>query len=529
MQDFSFSLSTLDIAVIGIYFVVVISAGMLLAGKSENTEEYFLAGRKMTWPLIGFSLIASQISTTSMVGLAGDAYAVGISIYSYEWMAVVLLVIFAIFVIPIILRSQIYTMPEFLEKRFCHISRTYFAIITLFLNIVIDTAGSLFAGALVINLVFPEFPLWQSIAILAMFAGLYTVFGGLRAVIFTDVFQAVLLFGAAIVITVFAYDKVGGWDAIMAGVPEEKMSLYRPMDDKAMPWLGIFTGVPILGFYFWCTNQFMVQRVLSAKDIHHARWASLLAGLLKVPMIFIMILPGSAAILLYPSLDRPDLVFPVLMFDLLPAGMLGLVMAGFLAALMSQIDSTLNAASTIVTMDFVRPHRPNLDSKQLLTVGRVVTVIFMLLAVAWAPQIEKFPSLFRYLQNVLAYAVPPVVVLFLGGILWKRGNAAGAKACIWTGIAVALAMFISIEFLGLIELHFLLVAPVILLFSLAAFIVGSLTSQAPDEEELAAMIWTPSLWRKETNELAARPVWANYRVLSAALLTLQISIVAYFW
>ncbi|NVJ70101.1 MAG: sodium/solute symporter [Alphaproteobacteria bacterium] len=529
MQDFSFNLSTLDISVICIYFVVVVAAGMLLAGKSENTEEYFLAGRKMTWPLIGFSLIASQISTTSMVGLAGDAYAVGISIYSYEWMAVVLLVIFAIFIIPIILRAQIYTMPEFLEKRFCHISRTYFATITLFLNIVIDTAGSLFAGALVINLVFPDVPLWQSIAILAFFAGLYTVFGGLRAVIFTDVFQAVLLFGASIVITIFAYDKVGGWDAIMAGVPAEKMSLYRPMDDKALPWLGIFTGIPILGFYFWCTNQFMVQRILSAKDIHHARWASLLAGLLKVPMIFIMILPGSAAILLYPALDRPDLVFPVLMFDLLPAGILGLVMAGFLAALMSQIDSTLNAASTIITMDFVRPHRPKLTSKQLLVVGRVVTVIFMLLAVAWAPQIEKFPSLFRYLQNVLAYAVPPVVVLFLGGILWKRGNATGAKACIAAGIAVAIAMFVAIEIMGIMSLHFLLVAPIILAVSLVAFVAGSLASPAPSPEQYADMIWTPKLWQKETAELAAKPAWTNYRFLSVALLTLQISIVVYFW
>ena len=530
MPDIVFELSTLDMSIIVIYFAIVIGAGLFLSGQASDAKDYFLAGRSMKWPLIGFSLVASQISTTSMIGLAGDAYATGISIYNYEWMAILLLVVFAMFIIPFILKSQIYTMPEFLEKRYSRGSRTYFAGITLFLNIVIDTAGSLFAGAIVINLVFPEVPLWQSITILAVLAGLYTILGGLRAVIITDLFQAVLLTLSSVVIAVVAYNKIGGMGEIFNSIPEEKLSLMKPMDDPHMPWLGVFLGIPILGFYFWCTNQFMVQRILSAKNVDHGRWASIFAGFLKLPTLFLMILPGSAAILLYPELPRADLVFPVLMFDLLPIGILGLVLAGFLAALMSQIDSTLNAASTIVTMDFIHTRKPDITNEQLMVVGRVVTGGFMLLAVLWAPQIENFPSLFRYLQSVLAYAVPPVVVLFLGGIFWKRANATGAKYAILSGVAGAFALLlVTSDFVNLFKLHFLLVAPVILVFSLAGFIIGSLSAEPPDEESISALIWSKDLWREEGEAMKDLPIYANHRVLSVVLVILTLCTVVYFW
>ena len=529
MQDVIFELSTIDTSIIVIYFVIVIGAGIILSGRASDAKDYFLAGRSMKWPLIGFSLVASQISTTSMIGLAGDAYATGISIYNYEWMAILLLVVFAMFIIPFILKSQIYTMPEFLEKRYSRGSRTYFAGITLFLNIVIDTAGSLFAGAIVINLVFPEVPLWQSITILAVLAGLYTILGGLKAVIITDLFQAVLLTVSSVVIAVVAFDKVGGIGEVFSQIPDEKLSLMKPMDDDAMPWLGVFLGIPILGFYFWCTNQFMVQRVLSAKNVDHGRWASMFAGFLKLPTLFIMILPGSAAILLYPELPRADLVFPVLMFDLLPVGILGLVIAGFLAALMSQIDSTLNAASTIVTMDFIHARKPEISNEKLMVVGRYVTFGFMLLAVLWAPQIEKFPSLFRYLQSVLAYAVPPIVVLFLGGIFWKRANATGAKYAIWAGVAGALGLFaLNSNTVGLLDLHFLFVAPIILVISLIAFIIGTLSAAPPEEEAIAALIWSKELWREEGEAMKSLPIYANHRVLAVVLVVLTLSTVVAF-
>ena len=529
MPDISFELGNVDLIVIAVYFAIVIGAGLLLSGKSENSEEYFLAGRSMGWGLIGFSIVASQISTTSMIGLAGEAYATGISIYNYEWVAILLLVFFALFIVPSILRSQIYTMPEFLEKRYSRFCRRYFAVVTLFLNIVIDTAGSLFAGALLLNLIFPEVPIWQSITVLALFAGAYTILGGLKAVIITDIFQAILLTVASVVIAVFAFDKIGGLGAIFSQVPAEKLELAKPVSDPAMPWLGVFIGVPILGFYFWCTNQFMVQRVLSAKDTNHGRWASIFAGFLKLPTLFIMILPGSAAVLLYPELPRADLVFPVLMFDLLPAGILGLVVAGFIAALMSQIDSTLNAASTIVTMDFVRPSYPELSGEKLMMIGRWVTFVFMLLAVLWAPQIEKFPSLFRYLQNVLAYVTPPVVVLFLAGIFWPQASADGAKAAIISGIVSAVILFVLVEILGTIELHFLLAAPVILVVSLLAMIVASSHKDTALSEQANNILFSRADWDADTAALKKLPGWANFRYQAMLLFVLTLVTVIAFW
>jgi len=314
-------------------------------------------------------------------------------------------------------------MPEFLERRFDGRARTYFSLLTLFLNIVVDTAGSLYAGGLLLKLIFPGIPMWQTISVLALIAGIYTIAGGLAAVIYTDAIQTAFLLIGSIVITITAFDKLGGsWDIITSSVSGAKLSLIRPLDDAGVPWLGLFTGLPILGFYFWCTNQFMVQRTLSAKDTNNGRWGSLFAGFLKLPELFIMVLPGTMAILLYPHLKNPDMVYPTLMFDHLPTGLLGFALAGFIAALMSQIDSTLNSASTLVTMDFIRRWKPKLDNRQLMKVGRWVTFGFMILAALWAPQIEKFGSLFKYLQRVLSYTVPPVVAMFLIGLFFKRAN-----------------------------------------------------------------------------------------------------------
>ncbi|MEO1202115.1 MAG: sodium:solute symporter, partial [Pseudomonadota bacterium] len=471
-----FDLHTIDIVIIVVYFIFMVSIGLYFAGKNENAEDYFLAGRRMIWPLVGFSLFASQISSTTLVGLSGDAYSTGISVYNYEWMSAVLMAFFAVFLVPLYLRSQVYTMPEYLERRYDGRARTYFALLTLFLNIVLDTAGSLYAGALIMKLIWPDLPIWQTIAVLAVVAGIYTIIGGLSAVMITDVIQAVLLIGGSLIIATFAFAEAGGWANIVATVDPERLSLIRPLDDPGMPWLGLLLGVPLLGFYFWCTNQFMVQRVLGAKDIDHGRWGALLAGFLKIPVLFLMVLPGTAAILLYPDLERPDLVFPTLMFDLLPVGILGLVLAGFLAALMSQIDSTLNSASTLVTMDFIRRRHPEFTPEKLLKIGRYVTFVFMLFAVLWAPQIENFSSLFKYLQAVLAYGVPPVVCMFAFGTFWSRANAAGAFATIVVGVAAAVVLFIVNEILGLTDIHFLLVAPIVFALCCVAMIVASLST-----------------------------------------------------
>lgn len=526
MQDFSGRLGGLDLAVIALYALGIIGLGLWVSRRRSSAEDYFLASRSMTWPVIGLSLLASNISSTTLIGLAGAAYATGISVYNYEWMATLVLAFFCVFFLPFLLRSQVYTLPEYLERRFDRRSRRYFSALTIFLNIVVDTAGTLYGGALMLKLVLPGWSLWEIVTVLALSAGAYTVAGGLRAVIYTETVQAIILLAASVFIGFFAFAKAGGWDAVMAAVDPAKLSLIRPLDDPGVPWLGLVLGVPLLGFYFWCTNQFMVQRVLSARDEYHGRWGALFAGLLKLPVLYLMVLPGTCAILLYPNLTQPDLVYPTLIFDLLPAGLIGLVMAGFFAAIMSSIASTFNSAATLVTMDFIRPWRPQADGAALVRAGRTTTVVFMVLAVLWAPQIERFASLWQYLQAVLAYAVPPVCALFLVGLFWRRANARGAMAAISVGLAGGALLFwanvLAAQPLGL---HFLLVAPILLVLSAVALVVGSLSAPPPPAAQVDSLLWTRAFYRAESAVLAGAPWWQNYRYQALALLALTAWIV----
>lgn len=513
-----FSLSPIDIALIILYFAVVMFVGVKVGSSHKNAQDYFLAGRSMIWPFVGISLFASNISSTTLIGLSGDAYATGISVFNYEWMASVVLVFFAIFLLPIYLSAKIYTMPEYLERRFDARSRFYFSGVTLVGNILIDTAASLFAGGLLLKLIFPEYELWLIISLLSVAAGLYTIVGGLKAVIYTDAMQTVLILIGAVAVTIAAYDKVGGWENVMAVTPPEAMSLVRPLDDPAMPWTGLLFGVPLLGFYFWCTNQFMVQRVLSAKNNQHGRWGLLLAAALKLPVLFIMVFPGTMARLLYPELDKPDMVYPTLIFDLLPAGLKGLVVAGILAALMSSIDSTLHSASTLVTMDFVKKAKPELTSAQLMKAGRITAFCFMIAAAAWAPFIEHFGSLFKYLQSVLSYIAPPVVSVFLLGVLWQGMTANGAFSSFMASLVVSVAMLIA-QTAGHLSIHFLHVAAILFVFASTIGILVSLLKPVKITDEQRNYMWSKGQFKQDINAEFKLPWWKNYLVLSGILLT----------
>jgi len=509
-------MGALDWGVIGAYAAAVIALGLASARRAAGAEDYFMASRRMAWPTIGLALLASNISSTTLVGLPGAAYASGISVFNYEWMAAVVLVFFCFFFLPIVLRSRVFTLPEFLERRYDGRARLFFSALTIFLNVVVDTAGTLYGGALMFKLLFPDLPLTVIVAALALSAAIYTVAGGLRAVMITETVQAVVLLAASVFIAVAAFEHAGGWNAVMGGVAPEKLSLIRPIGDAAVPWPGLLFGVPILGFYFWCTNQFMVQRVLAARDERHGRWGCLFAGFLKLPVLFVMVLPGTAAILIYENLESPDLVYPTLLFSLLPAGILGLVVAGFLAALMSSIAATFNSASTLLTMDFVRRLRPGLEDSQLVRVGRIATLCIMGLAVLWAPQIERFASLWEYLQSVLAYACPPIVALYLGGLFWKRASAAGAFAAICTGAALGGALFYGNAVGGFLNLHFLYIAPILLAASAAALVIGSLLRPGPAADP--ELLFSRRAFATETRMLAALPLLQNYRFLSLLLL-----------
>ncbi len=572
-----FHLTALDIGIMLAYAAGIILYGLYHA-RRKNSEEYFLAGRNMVWPIVGISLFAANISSSTLVGLAGDAFKGNVHVYNYEWLAAVVLVFFAIFFLPFYLRSKVYTMPEFLERRYDVRSRYYFSFITIVGNILIDTAAGLYVGTIVLKLMFPQLTTATIVAILAFAAAAYTIPGGLNSVIQTEVVQAVLLIAGSVLLTWFAFDAVGGWSGFIAGLDrmaaaglvggegaaqptsaEEVLSLIRPADDPFMPWTGLLLGAPILGFYFWANNQFMVQRVLGARDLNHGRWGALFAGLLKLPVLFFMVLPGAVAILLFHDLDltalhyvRPDgslcanlrdcpnMTYPVLLFNLLPKGILGLVLAGLLAAMMSSVSATFNSASTLITMDFVRKIKPDLTSQQLVRAGQIATLVLVILASVWAPQIERAASLWQYLQEVLAYICPPVAAAFIVGLFWKRANGTGAFVSLLTGFVLALVMLVATIQLTLHadaapawaqtigSIHFLHKAFYLFVISAVVNVAVSLATAPPPADKVAHYTWHKGMLEEESEELARLPWYQNYRYLALGLLLLTALVVGYF-
>ena len=563
-------LSGLDIGIMIAYAILIIAYGLYHA-KRDSSEEYFLAGRNMTWPIVGISLFAANISSSTLVGLAGDAFKTNTHVYNYEWLAAVVLVFFAIFFLPFYLKSRVYTMPEFLERRYDKRSRYYFSFITIVGNVLIDTAAGLYVGNIILKLMFPGIPTWAVIVVLAFAAAAYTIPGGLNSVIQTEVIQAILLVIGSCMITYYAFEGVGGWSGMIEGLnrkgaagelvqegsgivlqnAEEVLSLVRPLGDAFMDWGGLLLGAPILGFYFWANNQFMVQRILGAKDLNHGRWGALFAGLLKLPVIFIMVLPGTCAIMLFSDTDLtslqytladgsickdlrecPNATYPMLLFNLLPTGILGLVLAGLLAAMMSSVSATFNSASTLITMDFVKQLRPSMTSKQLVRVGQISTLILVMLASAWAPMIEQADSLWKYLQDVLSYIAPPVAATFILGLFWKKANATGSIVSLGFGFLYAIVSVLSLAFdliPALNELHFLYRTVLLFVLCLIVNFIVSMSSAPPSDYQIEHYTWKKSMLAEESTELAALPWYKNYRYLSVALLILTAIIVGYFW
>ena len=525
-----FVLTPLDLAIMGGYIVAIIGFGLWISRRISGSADYFLAGRRLPWWMIGLSLFATNISTSSFIGMSGEAYGgVGVAVYNYEWMAAVVLVLFAAFFLPFYLRSGIYTMPEFLARRFDGRSRSYFSVMTIVLNVVVDTAGSLYAGALLVRLLFPDVPLWAGVVVLAGMAGFYTMAGGLMADVYNDTVQAVVLLFGSLFVAYASFNAVGSWADAVAASPPERLSLILPPSDPNLPWPGLLTGVFVVGFYFWATNQFMVQRVLAANSLRQGRWGALFAGALKLPVLFLMVLPGTFARVLYPDLERADLAYPTMIFDLLPPGARGIVLTAMAAALMSSVDSTLNSASTLVTMDFVRRWRPDIEGRRLVTVGRVTTFTFMVFAAVWTPFILQFDTLWQYLQSVLSYVVPPVVALFVVGLFWKRATGTGAFWALVAGHVVSAVLFVLGPVRGVLTIQFLYVPAILLAVSVAVLVAVSLATPPPTAAQTDGYTWTPALFRAENAELAALPWYQNYRVQSVVLLILTALFVGLFW
>ena len=527
MQEFS--LGTLDLAIVVFYLIFVVLLGLYFGARHKGAEDYFLAGRNLTWPLIGFSLFASNMSSNSLVGLTGAGYNDGFSVFSYEWMAVLVLIIFAVFFLPFYLKNQVYTVPEFLERRFDYFTRGYASVIAIVLNVIVDVSATLYAGGVAVQLIFPEYPLWLIIGALAIIAGLYTVSGGLSAVVYTDAIQAIILIGGSIIITLYAWDQSGGMEEVMKITEPDHFNIIKSSSDKSLPWPGLI-GVLIIGFYFWGTNQYITQRTLAAKNVLQGQWGSMFAGLLKLSILFIMIFPGVFARVLYPGIEKTDTLYPTMLFDLLPSGVLGIVLAGFVAALMSSIDSGLNSISTLVTMDFVKKARPEKSEKELMKVGRWVTLIVMFIATAWAPQIIHFEQLWVYLQKALSWFCPPIVALFVMGLFWNRGTVRGAHAGILIGSVITVfvilmdTVFVENSFMP----NFLYTATIHFAVTCLAIVAGSLTGPEPDPEKLRGVVWSAGEYRAETDALKKLPFYQNYRYQGIALVIIVILILLYY-
>jgi SSS family solute:Na+ symporter len=492
--------------------------------RGEGAEGYFLGGHRMRWPIIGLSFYVANMGGSSFVGLPGAGYHSGISVFNYEWMPALLLILFAVFFLPVFLRARIYTAPQYLEERFGRGSRVAFSAILLFTSMLVDAPGSLYAGAMVLQTLLPGISIWITITVAAVAAGVYIAFGGLGAVVANDALQAILILAGGIVISVLAWQAVPSWDAVVRAAPPGALSLMQPIDDPVMPWPGI-GGVFIVGIYFWCTNQFIIQRALGARTLEDGRWGALFAGLLKLPNLFILILPGVFATVLYPDLDNPDLVFPMLAFDLLPVGLRGFMLAVLAAAMLSSLEAILHSASTLFTMDFVQRARPDIDTQGLARWGRGATLVFMVFAVLWTPQISRFPTLWQYLQSILSYVTPPIVAVFLLGLFWRRANSAGAFAGLIVGVPLGLLGWASVELFGLFNLQYLYAAIVMFALGLALVVGVSLLTPPPAAADIEDHLWRPA----DGTVRHPTSAWADYRLQSAALAAITLSVVIWWW
>jgi len=515
------TLAPIDLAIIAVYFVLVFAIAFYFARRKRTSEDYFLASRDVGWFAIGASLFVSNISTEHFIGLAGSGATSGLPVGHFEWMACIMVLILGWVFVPFYKRSNVFTMPEFLERRFNRNCAVYLAAISILAYIFTKISVHLYAAAIVLERVVGWSPLTAAF-ILVIATGIYTIAGGLAAVIYTDLVQTLILIFGAVILTIIGLDKAGGFAGLRAALPPSYFHMFRPMSDPEFPWTGIFFGAPILGIWYWCTDQVIVQRVLSAKDEGNANAATIFAGFLKILPVFILVLPGLIAYKLYPDsfstvnghVTNGDIAYPTLIVNLLPAGLVGLMIAALLAALMGAMSSVFNSSSTLVTLDFYKKLRPQASESQLVTIGRVATGVMVGLGLLWVPFIHLLSAqLYIYLQSVQAYISPPITACFLFGILWPRINGKGAISSLLVGFVLGAVRFVlevldkthhfdSSVIRGIVDINFLHYAIVMFLICSAVLIAVSYTSPAPSREKLAGLTFATVAEKLDTKEIA---------------------------
>ena len=447
-------LERLDWIVLGIYFLALILVAVwVVLQKNKNTEDYFLAGRNVGWFVIGASIFASNIGSEHVVGLAGTGFESGTPMAHYELHAWIVLLLGWLF-LPFYIRSGAFTMPEFLEKRFDSKSRWFLSLFSLIAYVLTKVSVTIYAGGIVVSELL-GIPFWYGAIGVVVFTGIYTVIGGMKAVIYTETLQAIILILGSIIITYLGLQEVGGWAELrntVIAVSPDHFNMWRPMSDPDFPWTGLLFGGTIVGVWYWCTDQYIVQRTLAANNIKIGRRGAIFGAYLKLLPIFIFLIPGIIAFALSIqnpevfSIEKADRAFPMLVKTLLPVGLKGLVAGGLMAALMSSLASVFNSCSTIFTIDIYKKLKPNESEKKLLNIGKFATTVIVILGIIWIPIMEKIGGgvMYQYLQNVQSYIAPPVAAVFILGIVWKRVNSKAAITTLMAGL-VLLIMRLSSE------------------------------------------------------------------------------------
>jgi SSS family solute:Na+ symporter len=536
------------IIILGYFGIILGIAGKVMRQKQKTSDEYFLAGRNLGWLIVGASIFASNIGAEHLVGLAGSGATDGVAMAHYELHAWCLLVLGWVMV-PFYMRSRIFTMPEFLERRFSPTARTVLSLISLVAYVLTKMAVGIFAGGIVFSVLLPEINImgldsfWVGSILVIVITGLYTVLGGLKAVAYTEALQTfVLIIGSALV-TYFGLKALGGWSQLRAIVGGEMFNLWKPLVPAGVqatwapikeagrmawyfndnyPWIGMLFCAPIIGLWYWCTDQYIVQRVLGAPDQRQARRGSIAAAFLKLLPVFIFIIPGMIAFALAKSgLSQPlhqelfgaggELIranaqkaFPMLVATVLPMGIRGIVVAGLLAALMSSLAGAFNAASTLFTMDFYQRLRPKVTQERLVWVGRVATGVMVLIGLLWIPVIRGGRGLYDYLQGVQSYLAPPIFVVFFFGVFMKRLNAKGCLAALTTGFSLGLFRLVvdtpvklmsdfsyaESSFLWVVNhIFFQYYSLIIFLVSVVVMVVVSYLTEPPSYEKISGLTY----------------------------------------
>ncbi len=515
----------LDTLILLIYLVVVLSLGFYFSSKKEHSyEEYFLAGKKMGWITVGLSIFATNISSEHFIGLAGAGSARGLAVGQFELMAVFILILLGWIIAPIYIKSGVTTTAEFLEKRFDPSLRKPFAAISIVIYIFTKISVSLFAGGILFNKMF-GLNIYTSAIMIVLFTGLYSVLGGATAVMKTHVFQAVVLIIGAMLLTIFGLKAVGGYSGLQEKLPHDFFNMFKPSNDPDYPWTGVIFGAPILAFWYWITDQYFIQKILSAKSINDARRGSLFAGLLKVLPIFILVIPGLIAAAMFQDV-KGDEAYPLLLSSsILPVGIKGLVLAGLLAAIMSSLSSVFNTSAALFTNDFYKVNNPNASDRELVLVGRLSTTAVVILAIICVPLVKLISSqVYLYMQSLQGYISPPITAVFLWGFILKKVNARAAIVTLIAGETIGFLRLIletlygsNLQSIGilssLVSINFLNFS--ILLFILSTIII-ILFSYLPKKEKRPRKTSIPYLAPNSFSEIAVRFSNGGFKILLSA-------------